>query len=353
MLVIAHRSDEYPPTRYTSSDTVGKIDYSIYGRLKFTALPPADAKPVLLLPAVGFDTVVLAQVCNIKTSVSDTFKKALIPWIAAGHKLIIHDSDTCGGGSIPDYSFLPYPFATSNPGAQGAKGDALVFVEENFIANAKAEDPGYLDLDSWLKQTNGNRNEIGDSNTVKAYDPHWCGHLFGTQRQRRSTASWRRTRTTAAASSSTTGSTRTSTGSPRLPAAADARAGAGVRSRQPAVLGAPGRLRHHDGPASEVAADGPGPDVRLPADAAVEPGIQGDGQAGGGDRHRPIRRSQYQFEPDTIGLSEIGKATLTVTTTKDSPPASRTLEVRGTDTGGKANLLCLSLNERRSGSIRW
>ena len=37
-----------------------------------------------------------------------------------------------------------------------------------------------LKLESWLASKDGNHNEIGDSNTIVQYDPHWCGHLFGT-----------------------------------------------------------------------------------------------------------------------------------------------------------------------------
>jgi len=43
--------------------------------------------------------------------------------------LIIQDADGCGENNRPDYSFLPFPFATSNPGAQGA-ASALRLIEE-------------------------------------------------------------------------------------------------------------------------------------------------------------------------------------------------------------------------------
>jgi hypothetical protein len=55
--------------------------------------------------------------------VPSVFKQALMTWVAAGHKLIIQDSDDCTPG--PDYSFIPYRFTTNNPGAQGAKGSNL------------------------------------------------------------------------------------------------------------------------------------------------------------------------------------------------------------------------------------
>jgi len=117
--------------------------------------------------------VVLSQICDIKTSVPDSFKRALVNWVGQGHKLIIHDADTCDDTNAPDYSFLPYRFSTSNPGKRGANGDKLMFVEENTLANSKGTDPAFLDLAAWTSHT----NQLGDSNTVKTYDPHWCGHI--------------------------------------------------------------------------------------------------------------------------------------------------------------------------------
>jgi len=182
VLVVANNPRNYPPMAFTPKDKVGTVDYSIYGRVEFVVVFAADASPVMLLPAQGFDTVVLAQVCDIKKSVPDAFKKTLVPWVAAGHKLIIQDSDRCGSSTnnLPDYSFLPFPFATSNPGAMGAKGKLLIFSEENPIGNGKPGTPGYLDLEGWVNATGGEHNELGDSNTIIKYDPHWCGHLFGT-----------------------------------------------------------------------------------------------------------------------------------------------------------------------------
>jgi hypothetical protein len=148
--------------------------------MKFTVKTPVEASLWMLREAEGVDTVVLAQLCDIKSGLSDAFKKGLVAWVAHGHKLIIQDADKCDARHAPDYGFLPYRFATSNPGAKGAKGDQLIFVEENTIANLKPEDPAFLDVESWLAGTKGNHNELGDSNTVKAYAPQWCGHLFGT-----------------------------------------------------------------------------------------------------------------------------------------------------------------------------
>lgn len=177
VLVVSYYPERYSPTTYKATDKVGHVDNSIYDRLAFVIISPEHARPTDLLRASEFDTAVLSQVCDIKESVSDDFKRALPAWMAAGHKVIIQD---CGPGSIPDYSFLPYPFATGNAGANAAPSDRLIFVEENRMANSTGGDPGFLDVPAWLTSTRGNHNEIGDSNLITRYDAHWCGHLFTT-----------------------------------------------------------------------------------------------------------------------------------------------------------------------------
>ena len=105
----------------------------------------------------GVDTVVLSQVCDIDKTVSAAFQQALPAWVAAGHKLVIHDSDMCGGRrtKAPDYRFLPYPFATSNPGALGAPGRALDLVEDSALAHGSPSHPGYVDIERWKKSASG------------------------------------------------------------------------------------------------------------------------------------------------------------------------------------------------------
>ncbi len=350
MLVVANAPRDYPPTQYTPKDRVGKADWSIYNRLAFTSVTPSEARPVLLLAAQGFDTVAIAQVCDIKTSVSDAFKRALMAWVAEGHKLIIQDSDICGGASsLPDYSFLPYPFSTSNPGAKGAKGRALVFVEENPLGNARPDDAGYLDLEAWIAGTRDNYNEIGDSNTVKTYDPRWCGHLFGTnflringfmeaythygrgliiyngfdKDQYRGSA-YRQLLTRELAQPFDPDN---------LPCSA---------RLADFVITTEGRLKSQ---------------WMTPAKTYSYPLTLLSNQAYKGTIKLTAASTpadptlQFQFEPDTIALSEVEKATLTVRTTGESPRGLHTLAVRGTDTAGKTNLLCLNLTERMTGSI--
>lgn len=170
-----------PKIRYFPADPGdGFVDSSIFTRVNYWNVTPEAAAPGMLVPSSGIDTVVLEQLCNIKTSVSEGFKRALVSWVGAGHKLIIQDADGCGPFNVPDYSFLPFPFATSNPGAQGA-ASALRIVEKNSIASPESDDPAFLDLEAWRTKTNGNpQNDFGDSNTVIKYDPNWCGAIVGT-----------------------------------------------------------------------------------------------------------------------------------------------------------------------------
>jgi hypothetical protein len=170
-----------PDVRYFPNDPGdGRVDSSIFERAEFWPVQPDDAAPATLVPGSGVDTVVLAQVCDIKTKLSDGFKRALVAWVAAGHKLIIQDADACGPGNEPDYSFLPFSFATSNPGAQGA-ASALRLIENSALASNDSSDPAFVDFDSWTRRTNGNpANDFGDSNTVIKYDPHWCGAVVGS-----------------------------------------------------------------------------------------------------------------------------------------------------------------------------
>lgn len=158
----------------------GFVDESIFQRLDYWILQANAVRPAVFVPSAHVDTVVFEQVCDIKTSLSAEAKQALVAWVANGNKLIISDSDSCGSGSVPDYSFLPYSFATSNPGGRAA-ASAFQILETNFLASPDSHDPAFLDEASWRLTKNGNsKNDLGDSNTVVKYDEHWCGALFGT-----------------------------------------------------------------------------------------------------------------------------------------------------------------------------
>ena len=180
-VLVLHGRKIYPPMEYADPAKKVRLEPSeaaVYANLAFTQIwKVQNVRPAMLLPGAGYDTVVLSQLCDLGNLPAD-FRKALSLWVGGGHKLIIQDSDTCNGQ--PDYSFLPFKLATSNPGAKGASGDRLIHVEENSIANRRKDDPSFLDIPSWLESKNGNHNELGDSNTIKEYAPEWCGTLFGT-----------------------------------------------------------------------------------------------------------------------------------------------------------------------------
>ncbi|HEX3704067.1 MAG TPA: VWA domain-containing protein, partial [Vicinamibacterales bacterium] len=193
VLVVANAPTQYYPlneaTNPSPAPTVryfgpgpgkGLVDESIYKRVNYWLLQPDLLRPADFLPSAHVDTAVLEQVCDIKTSVSAAVKQALVAWVANGNKLIISDADSCGPGQVPDYSFLPYSFATSNPGGRAAAA-ALQIVEKSFLVSPESHDPAFFDEPSWRLKKNGNiSNDFGDSNTVIKYDDHWCGALFGT-----------------------------------------------------------------------------------------------------------------------------------------------------------------------------
>lgn len=338
----------YSPGGYKPTDTEGGLDYSIYGRIRFTALLPAFARPVQL--GGGFDTVVLAQVCDIKDRISESFKRALVLWVAQGHKLIIQDSDECGGAPGPDYSFLPFPFATSNPGAQGASGPTLFFVEENHLVNNRPDAPEFLDVESWLTSQNGSHNEIGDSNTIYKYDQHWCGQLFGTNvkkvngfmlayahygrgliiydgfdEDQRGGVAYRQLVTRELALGFDPDG---------LPCGA--RLGDFVittEQRLKTLPMVPGRTYTY--PLTLYSNQGYKGTVNLSAaPTPADPGLQ------------------FHFEPASVPLQEISTTTLTVTAARTASPGGHSLAVRGTDATGKSNAMCLQLVERTTGGIQ-
>src|SRR5204863_1873504 len=138
-----------PPNRYfPAASGDGRVDSSMFRRVDYWPIYPEAARPAALTPGSGVDTVVLAQVCDAQTRLPDAFKRALVDWIADGHKLIVQDSDRCSERTVPDYSFLPYPFATNNPGPRGASSQLNV-VENNLLASAVPSDPAFFDEENW------------------------------------------------------------------------------------------------------------------------------------------------------------------------------------------------------------
>jgi hypothetical protein len=123
----------------------------------------------------GSETVIFNMLCEAEPLLAPGQTDALMAWVAQGHKLLITDSDDCKKSS---YDFLPYRFETANPGATSARGNRLVLVESDPLGTTdKADAAHFFDPKPYLAE---NGQDIGDANTVKTSDPHWCGHLFGT-----------------------------------------------------------------------------------------------------------------------------------------------------------------------------
>jgi outer membrane protein OmpA-like peptidoglycan-associated protein len=124
----------------------------------------------------GHELAIFNMVCHPLEQISPEQAATLVAWVAAGHKLLIIDSDSCTPKT--DYSFLPYAFDTSNPGAQGASGDRLIIVENDALGTSdKSDTDHFFDPKTFI---NGGSNQLGDANIVTTQDAHWCGHLFGT-----------------------------------------------------------------------------------------------------------------------------------------------------------------------------
>jgi outer membrane protein OmpA-like peptidoglycan-associated protein len=334
-ILVVRSGKTYGPLTYATTPSEERPGRSVYKQMKFLSLSdPEFASPARLLSAEGFDTVVLSQVCE---RLPDAFKKALTPWVAQGHKLIIQDADSCGHG--PDYTFLPYRFATSNPGAQGAPSDQLLFVEENSIANARPKEPGFLNVDSWLKGEGANKNELGDSNLITQYDSHWCGHLFTTNVNKDNGF-----------------------------VEAYAHLGRGL------VIYDGFDIDQEDGPEYEKLVTR---ELALPFDSdglpcsirigdfviATSENLKSQTVARGQTYNYPLvlfanhgykgnvkmnatsvppdPSLSFQFDTDTVQLSEISKTGLAVSTTNATLAEPHALAIRGTDEKGKSNVLCL------------
>lgn len=125
--------------------------------------------------ASGCDTILLnvastGMGCNVSI-LTATQRADLVAFVSNGGKLIISDSE-CGP---QDYSWLPYPFATANPGAQGATG-TLTIVENNALSSDNSADPKYIDAGMLGGQTDA----VGDMNVMTTLDSHWCLDMSGT-----------------------------------------------------------------------------------------------------------------------------------------------------------------------------
>ena len=147
------------------------------GAMNFTNVAPGDVTAANL---TSYDTVILnvasSQMgCQTSTLTSQS-KQDLVTWLGQGNKLIIYDSECTFGGSV-DYTWLPFPFTTNNPGAYGAHG-TLTIVENNSLSCAIPSSPYYIDAGTLGSKTDA----VGDANVMTTFDPNWCLDMSATNR---------------------------------------------------------------------------------------------------------------------------------------------------------------------------
>ncbi len=142
------------------------------GDFTFSNLAPGAVNAANL---AAFDTAVLNVAstemgCTTATLLPPA-KTDLVAFVALGHKLIIYDSEC----PAADYSWLPFPFTTSNPGAMGATG-TLTIVEENTLSETPALATHFIDAANLGALTDA----VGDMNVMMTLDPNWCIDMSGT-----------------------------------------------------------------------------------------------------------------------------------------------------------------------------
>jgi hypothetical protein len=144
------------------------------GDFNFFPMHPTAVSAASLAP---FDTAVLNVAsydmrCNTNT-LSTGQQADLVAFVGGGKKLIIYDSE-CYPGPV-DYSWLPFPFSTANPGALGGRG-TLTIVEDNPLSTTDPLDPYYIDY----VHLGNNTDAVGDMNVMITYDANWCLDMSGT-----------------------------------------------------------------------------------------------------------------------------------------------------------------------------
>ncbi len=146
------------------------------GDFSFTAMYPSAVSAANL---TAYDTVVLnmasyAMARNASTLTSSQ-KTDIVSFVGAGKKLIIFDSECSYSGSGIDYSWIPFPFRTANPGAMGSPG-TLTIVEENLLSSNITTNLHYINASYLSIYTDA----VGDMNVMTTYDPNWCIDMSGT-----------------------------------------------------------------------------------------------------------------------------------------------------------------------------
>lgn len=140
---------------------VGGMPDGMWPGVTFAQIQVSELVTTTLL---NFDTLVLAQQCDVGQWPRQIHCD-INQWVEAGGKLIIYDSDEC---SYPaDYSWLPYPFTTDNPGAMGSMNGVFETVAEDSMLPKSGP--------SMVSDVEMSQTEIGDANVMVTKHLAWCG----------------------------------------------------------------------------------------------------------------------------------------------------------------------------------
>ena len=140
-----------------------------FATFSFDTMAWADVNTANLAP---YDTVVL--MINMPTVPLNASQEAdLIDWVQGGGKIIMYDSETVPSGN---YSWLPYPMTTINPGAMGYSSGNITFVENNTLGCTEPTNSTYC-INTTIVPTGGWEDGVGDCNIFVTFDPHWFGHI--------------------------------------------------------------------------------------------------------------------------------------------------------------------------------
>lgn len=158
-----------PDPTSTNGGTLPSTDPA-YANFTFTNLPWANVTAGNL---TSYQIVVLV-IDDLAPTPMLTPSQAieLNNWTYYGGKLIIYDSEM----STQDYSWLPYPFTTSNPGGLGATGNILYMENNTLGTDIMPASPYYINTTvDYI--TNDWEDAIGDANVFATFDPNWCGDI--------------------------------------------------------------------------------------------------------------------------------------------------------------------------------
>ena len=133
--------------------------------LRNVTLAELDEKPKLLSEE-GFDTAILYQTCKIAEHPAALAQ--INAFLESAHKVMIFDGDGCSPIALgePNWSGFLFPFATNNPGPEGASGPYT------------AVEPSSLTAGLTVGEQEG--DSVGDANIFTTNALHWFQAVAAT-----------------------------------------------------------------------------------------------------------------------------------------------------------------------------